>query len=86
MNHVNEVFLIRYDDTQYVKGDAFWPQLTGRMPDAARLDSLKSAKAYVKTATPRLKKEGFKGELKIVKAIAERDENFNLVSIKEVKS
>lgn len=85
-NHTNNVYLVRYSKGEYVKGDAFYPDVTDKILDAARLDSPADAKKYVKTATARLKKKGFVNDLKVVKAEATRDENFQLVSVKEIES
>ena len=82
ITHTNPVFIIAADD-QWVKGDSFYPQLTGRITDAFRNTTLSDAKKYVKTASRRLK--DFKGDLRIVKAIATRDDKFNLISVEITK-
>ncbi len=82
ITHTNPVFIVAADD-QWVKGDAFYPQVTERIMDAFRNTTLPDAKKYVKTASKRLK--DFKGNLRIVKAIATRDDQFNLISVEVVK-
>lgn len=79
MNHTTAVLIVRTPDGEWVKGDPFWPKITSRITDAARLSNMSEAKKFVKTATKRLKA----GELKIVKATAEYDSNFTCIAVTE---
>lgn len=84
-NHTNVVHVIRYGTDEYITGDAFWPQVTNDIKKATRIDNFNDAKKYVKTAKPRLKKSGNNEDVSIIKAVAERNENFELVKIRILK-
>lgn len=77
-NHTNSVFIVTVDDL-WVRGDSFYPETTDKIMDATRSTTMADAKKYVKTASKRIK--GVKGNLRIVKAIETRDDNFNLVKV-----
>lgn len=82
--HVNTAFVVKYDNDQYVAGDSFWPKLVDKTKMASRIDTFNDAKKFVKTATARLKKDGYNKPLAIVKVEVTRDESFKVIKVKEV--
>lgn len=82
--HVNTAFVVNYDNDQYISGDSFWPKLVDKVDLATRIDTYGDAKKFVKTAIPRLKKNGYSKELKIVKVEVTRDESFKIINVKEI--
>lgn len=77
-NHISEILMIRNSNGNWIKNDPFWPVATSNITEGARIATPADAKKFLKTANKRAK-EGL--PLKIVKCVAEYNENFQVVKI-----